>query len=508
MKITKSEIKKGLKEVGLKKGDLVLVHSALSSLGAVDNGPQAVIDALIKTVGPKGTVAMTRLGGALTTKTFAERKDTIESIHPTHPVAAWGRRAKELIHGHIAAPTACGKGTPFGRLIDWQGYILLLGVDQDRNTTLHAIEEFADSPYLSEIRVKYKDADGREKEKTLQKFPGPHRNFIGMDRLFRETGVMRTGKIGNAVVRLMQAQKMAQVSLKVLKDNPAAFLCDNPNCADCVMQRGKVKEKILRAESFVLTAANTEISADLRQALTIMQGQGIRQVELGRFKGKDLCDCAVSEHNQIKEDLAGSNFTVAAINTGLNHIKITGNLKENLTRYKEFLQLAKFFKTNYLVISSFYPALEKKDVYRNKALKNISEMTTLAEEAGIVLLIENEPGTFCAGSRDCLDIIRSVNSPYLRLAFNPGNFARLGEKPFLGIPSRIRKFASLLYINDALPSGPFQLPGQGNGEIKELISILRCRSFNGFFSLKPGLGQGRENFNQAADAFWRLLKTM
>ena len=83
-KINKETVKKELKRLGLKKGAVVFVHSAFSAVGKVEGGPDAVIDAIIETVGPKGTVAMTRLGGALLSRIFAERKETVEGTHPTH----------------------------------------------------------------------------------------------------------------------------------------------------------------------------------------------------------------------------------------------------------------------------------------------------------------------------------------------------------------------------------------------------------------------------------------
>jgi len=52
---------------------------------------------------------------------------------------------------------------------------------------------------------------------------------------------------------------------------------------------------------------------------------------------------------------------------------------------------------------------------------------------------------------------------------------------------------------------PATLPGRGQGEVKELISILRCRSFEGLMTLRAG-----ESFTlpEAAQAFWHLLDTM
>ncbi|MGC8805853.1 MAG: aminoglycoside N(3)-acetyltransferase, partial [Candidatus Ratteibacteria bacterium] len=256
--VTKNDIVLGLKKLGLRKGDIVLVHSSLSSLGKVEGGPETVIQALIEVVGKTGTIMMPYpLGNATIARVFSSMKGVIRSTHPTHAVSAMGAKADYLTKDHDEMPTACGKGTPFGKLVDLGGYILLIGVDQDRNTTLHTAEDYADLPYLSEKEFKYVDADGMEKTIVLKRFPGPHRNFIGMDRIFLAKKIMRIERIGNAMVRLIDAKKMMKVCLDELKDNPAAFLCENPNCADCMMQRGKIKEARLKKESFILSATSS-----------------------------------------------------------------------------------------------------------------------------------------------------------------------------------------------------------------------------------------------------------
>lgn len=56
--ITKEDIKKGLRALGLKRGDIVGVHSSLRSFGYVEGGADAVIDALLEVVGKEGTIAM------------------------------------------------------------------------------------------------------------------------------------------------------------------------------------------------------------------------------------------------------------------------------------------------------------------------------------------------------------------------------------------------------------------------------------------------------------------
>ena len=61
--VTKQDILFSLSLMGIQSGDLLLVHSALSSIGQVEGGADTVIDALLETIGPKGTLVMSTLTG-------------------------------------------------------------------------------------------------------------------------------------------------------------------------------------------------------------------------------------------------------------------------------------------------------------------------------------------------------------------------------------------------------------------------------------------------------------
>ena len=56
--VTKEDIVAGLKELGLKKGDYIGVHSSLGAFGYVEGGADAVVDALLVTVGAEGNVVV------------------------------------------------------------------------------------------------------------------------------------------------------------------------------------------------------------------------------------------------------------------------------------------------------------------------------------------------------------------------------------------------------------------------------------------------------------------
>ena len=139
--MTKQEIIAGLQEMGLKQGDKVLLHSSLLSLGQVDGGPDAVIDAFLEVLGKEGTLLVPVFGAlGILTETLKKRPGAVISPCPVGTLAALGADAEALCHDHWKADTAHGADTPFTRLIEMDGYVCLMGVDQDRNTSLHGVE--------------------------------------------------------------------------------------------------------------------------------------------------------------------------------------------------------------------------------------------------------------------------------------------------------------------------------------------------------------------------------
>lgn len=58
VRVSKEDIEIALRKLGLKKGDIVGVHISLNSFGYVKGGADAVIDALLDTVGREGTIVM------------------------------------------------------------------------------------------------------------------------------------------------------------------------------------------------------------------------------------------------------------------------------------------------------------------------------------------------------------------------------------------------------------------------------------------------------------------
>ena len=132
------------------------------------------------------------------------------------------------------------------------------------------------------------------------------------------------------------------------------------------------------------------------------------------------------------------------------------------------------------------------------------EAAKALKKAGIGMMIGNTSQTALRSAslfEKCVKLNKEC-----RFAFNGANFAAAGENPFLGsyrVGRFIRKIGQLDIV-DALRTGEGTEFACGNGEIRELVSILRCSNFAGFFSLGGGAAYPG-TLAEAAEDFRDLL---
>ena len=140
--VTQADIVSVLRPLGLGAGSAVIVHSSLGSMGCVAGGAEAVVEALLETIGPTGHVMMPTFTNNVPrfdplqepsqsgriTEVFWRRSDVRRSWHPAHSVAVWGSRRHEFVAGHEMM-AGLGIGGPMDVMAKTGAYVLLLGVD-------------------------------------------------------------------------------------------------------------------------------------------------------------------------------------------------------------------------------------------------------------------------------------------------------------------------------------------------------------------------------------------
>ncbi|MHC4873939.1 MAG: AAC(3) family N-acetyltransferase, partial [Planctomycetota bacterium] len=329
--MNQQEIEKGLQDLGLKKGDIVLLHSALSSLGKVEGGTDTLINAFLNVLGSEGTLVVPTFAGGAVPLAVQNHEKAVSSIAPTAFISAIGKDAEELCKDHYKNETAHAEGTPYARIAEKGGYILMLGVDQDRNTTLHSVEEFLRLPYMKDTKPVEIDTPDGKMEKSWKFFPGPHRDFIGLDRFFRDSGKMIMGKIGNAVARLIKSQDLLDIGGAIGKSDPAFVLCENPNCGDCVKQNSDIIRDELKKEAFTLATSSSLAGRYIPEMIENCKKKGIDNIELDYIQGKAAADIQTGILAGYVHELSAAKINI----TGVRFNAVTDDIAEKFTKVKE-----------------------------------------------------------------------------------------------------------------------------------------------------------------------------
>ena len=466
--VTSNDIVKGLKTLGLTKGDKVMVHSALSSFGTVKGGADTVIDALLAIVGSTGTVLMPTFGNSdpifnakksettlgIIAQTFWRRKNAFRSRHPVASVAAIGNDAEYFVEGHENAATAHGKDTPYMKLVEQGGKVLLLGVDIDRMTLLHSVETIAKLPYLRPITKSFVDANGKTQTKIWPYFPGPHRDFIGSQLWLRSKGLVKETVIGSCHAKLFDAAALFKAIQERLRNEPELFISDNPNLPDGISQKADILKTHWKRQTFTLAADSQFAGQYLEEIIENCRRFGIDNIVLSFVNNVAWTAIPEKTRKWYLQGLHQANIKIAA-------------LRLSFIPTEDLAKLASEANTDTVIVPSTTDISKIKNVKRR--IKILFENVHISS-AAFVEKIKNSGKTL----------------PSVKAAFNPLAFVEVGENPFLksyyktGIKSRI----GALYINDGFATGQRSNLEEGLSEIKELISILLCRNFDGFFILQ------------------------
>jgi sugar phosphate isomerase/epimerase len=266
---------------------------------------------------------------------------------------------------------------------------------------------------------------------------------------------------------------------------------------------------------WTLSAFVDEISPDFTEQCRVAFDLGLTHVELRSAWDTNILDLKAEQLSTMKETLAAYELEVSSIGSPIGKIFVDEPFGPHLDRMRHAAQVAHLFEAPYVRIFSFFlrpgadPALHREEV-----VDRMRALTRVAEDADVVLLHENEKEIYGDVPARCLDVVLSVGSPHLRLAWDPANFVQVGVRPYTDGYAMLRPHLEYIQVKDARAAGGTVVTaGNGDGEVAQTMRALHHDGFDGFFSLEPHLAtatrtggfSGPELFRRALADFTGLL---
>ncbi|MEH0418802.1 AAC(3) family N-acetyltransferase [Streptomyces sp. B21-083] len=215
-----------LRGLGLRAGDTVLVHSALSTVGPVSGGADTMVSALSEVLGPDGTLVMHTptpagarartpssapytapgfgVGVGVLAETVRTRSAALHSAHPWSAFTALGAQADHITSDH-SPDCSLGEESPLGRLEKLDARVLLMGVGFEACTAFH----------LAEYRIPSRLTGSHEGAGTLL----DSSPFAAVGAAYEATGAVRSGLVGHAHCRLFDLADAVAFAVGRLADS-------------------------------------------------------------------------------------------------------------------------------------------------------------------------------------------------------------------------------------------------------------------------------------------------
>lgn len=271
-----------------------------------------------------------------------------------------------------------------------------------------------------------------------------------------------------------------------------------------------------RTGRFVRSGFADEIADSLDEQLDVLDDLGISHLDLRAANGTDVLAFGPDQVENVRQSLDDAGVGVSSIGSPIGKIPVTHAFDPHLDRFRRALDLAEAFDAEYVRLFSYYvPEGDDPADHRDEVVRRMRRKAELAEQAGVVLVHENEKRIYGDTPGRCRDILESVDSPYLRAAFDPANFLEVGESPYPEGLLDLVEHVEQLHVKDAVfgQEGEITLPGEGDANLRAIVEALDRRGFDGYASMEPHLFRagersgfsGPEKFSEASRAFDGIL---
>ena len=262
-----------------------------------------------------------------------------------------------------------------------------------------------------------------------------------------------------------------------------------------------------------------EISPDFEHALDVMLEYDVREAELRGLWRTNILDLSEEQLQRAREALETRGIRVCSIASPLykthlfpehadadapRHRGAAGAPDEQLQRLERAIEIARYFNTGLIRIFTFWRRGEMTDEVFEAIVEALRPAARRAEEAGVVLGVENEHACFVGTGAETARLMQAVDSPALRAVWDPGNAFFAEERPFPDGYEAVRPWIVHLHVKDAAvgPDGKpgWTVVGEGQIDFQGQLAALAADGFDGVLSLETHFKQPGGTAEEASRA--------
>ncbi len=253
-----------------------------------------------------------------------------------------------------------------------------------------------------------------------------------------------------------------------------------------------------------LAAITDEISQDFERALDVLVEHGAAGAELRGLWGVNIGDLSTEQTNRARLALHQRGLKVCALASpffkcdldfggesgirGPLHLARPRGLNEQLDLLQRCCDLAHLFECRFIRVFAFWRKSDLTDELLGRIVQAFQEPLQIAARHGITLLLENEHSCNFGTGVEVAKAAKAINSPHLKVVWDPGNAFAAGERPYPDGYEAARPYIAHIHIKDGIrsPDGKVKwcVVGEGKIDYEGQFAALKADGYDGYISLE------------------------
>ncbi|MBS4219151.1 sugar phosphate isomerase/epimerase [Bacillus sp. FJAT-49711] len=266
-----------------------------------------------------------------------------------------------------------------------------------------------------------------------------------------------------------------------------------------------------------------EVSQDITEALDWAESNGLRHVEIRMVDGKNIVDFTDQELELLLFEVEKRGLFVSAIASPIFKCALDpsravasgdtfGQQEESVERHflklERVIEICKKLNANKIRIFSFWRE-EDPFAYEEEIIGYLKKAASTAAKHDILLLLENENSCNGGYASEVAHIVRHVDSPNLKVLWDPGNEVYGGRPAFPEGYEKVRGFIGHVHLKDAFANKCVPI-GEGMVPFSHQLQALKNDGYEGLFTIEthyiPDGGTAKAGTEMTLEGLRKILR--